>query len=80
MLTYSAWQEWFRRLPHTILQQAEARAGPQNYSLYWYKSTSTDAEAGGAAASRNKTQGMRRGFLNTQVLSLLALLVQKYKY
>jgi hypothetical protein len=45
------------------------------YWLYWYKSTNTDAE--GAARTHERCTVAEQ---TPPVLSLLALLVQKYKY
>ena len=53
------------------------------YLLYYYKSTNTDAEGAAEGDTQmldNTWAKSVRGVLSLEVLSLLALLVQKYKY
>jgi hypothetical protein len=50
------------------------------YLLYWYNSTNTDAFAARAAVSSKPAAAADAAPLRCQVFSLLALLVQKYKY
>jgi hypothetical protein len=60
------------------------------YLLYWYKSTNTDAAANSLELTNEEEEELAivevkkvvkmPGALTAQVLSLLALLVQKYKY
>jgi hypothetical protein len=78
MPTYAQQRDALLHSPHSQVQVLPARRCSV-YLLFWYKRTNTDA-ARRPTGETIAEVGMRYSVDWLQVLTLLALLVQKYKY
>jgi hypothetical protein len=78
MLTYAQQRDALLHSPHSQVQVLPARRY-SIYLLFWYKSTNTDTVHRPTGETLAEV-GMRYSVDWLQVLTLLALLVQNYKY